>query len=64
MTTYVVLAPVRLGQAQPVLNQMRSDNLLERLKRAAQCDDELQRRGAVGISGGCRLAVGSRHQNS
>src|SRR5438309_2257124 len=25
----------KLGQAQPVLNQMRSDNLLERLKRAA-----------------------------
>jgi hypothetical protein len=47
-----------------VLNQMRSDNLLERLKRAAQCDDELQRRGAVGISGGCGLMIGSRRHNS
>jgi hypothetical protein len=43
---------------------MRSDNLLERLKGSAQCDDELQRRGAVGISGGCGLVVGSRRHNS
>jgi len=39
---------------------MRSDNPLDGLQRAAQRDDQLERRAPVGITGGCRRLLGSR----
>lgn len=49
-----------LGQAQALLNEMRSDGPLERLKRAAQRDDQPQRCSSVGIAGEFGLLSGSR----
>jgi hypothetical protein len=49
----------KLGQAQSLLHQMRSDGPLERLERASQRHDQLQRRGSVGLMGGVNLLFSS-----
>jgi len=54
----------KFGQAQSVLNQMRSNHPLERLQRAPQRDDQLQRCGSVGIAGDFGLLSASRGHNS
>ena len=53
-----------LGQAQALLNEMRSDGPLKRLKCAAQRDDQLQRCSSVGIAGDFGLLSGSRGHDS
>ena len=58
------LQDCELGQAQALLNEMRSDGAFEGLKRAAHRDDQLQRRRSVGIAGEFGVLSGSRGHDS
>ena len=52
-----------LGHAESALKQVRPDTSFERLQRAPEGDDQLQRCRPIAVGVGSRLAAGLRHNS-